>query len=653
MCPPTVNSSSDMAANVSTGVALVASPPNAASEAQIETLIRELTAIRAELLAAERQIAPLLSALHENHRQSARNLWHYMAMRHHDIRPLQEQLAALGLSSLGRAESHVLASIDAVLRLLHLLAGQAPSSSSTSPQTSEAIGAGIDYAAGKRLLVQKTEALLGGKPFRRTVRIMVTMPGEAATDYRLVRQMVVNGMDCMRINCAHDGPQAWEGMIANLRQAERELGRSCQVLMDIAGPKLRTGPLTGTPQIIKWRPGHKDPGQTVARIWLTADQSGAQTPEKADACLPLSGEGVSHLRVGDLLEFIDTEGARCTLQLMEEIDGCWWGESAQRARVASGTPLRICAASEEPRAATELWVADLPPVEKPLRLHVGDTLLLTRDLEPGEAAVYSDNGILLRPAHIACLPPSIVSQVRPGDRIWLDDGKIGGVVQDVAADYFAVEITRTRGKNVKLGAEKGINLPDTPLHIAALTAKDVADLEFILTHADMVGYSFVQSVEDVEALLDQLARAVGRQPGIVLKIETPRAFAALPQLLLTAMRAERVGVMIARGDLAVECGYERMAEVQEEVLWLCEAAHVPVIWATQVLENVAQIGLPSRAEITDAAMGVRAECVMLNKGPYIVEAICTLDDILRRMETHQSKKSQMLRELHAWSGERK
>jgi len=79
--------------------------------------------------------------------------------------------------------------------------------------------------------------------------------------------------------------------------------------------------------------------------------------------------------------------------------------------------------------------------------------------------------------------------------------------------------------------------------------------------------------------------------------------------------------MIARGDLLVEIGYERLAEVQEEILWLCEAAHVPVIWATQVLEGLAQKGLPSRAEITDAAMGVRAECVMLNKGPHIIEAV--------------------------------
>jgi pyruvate kinase len=77
-----------------------------------------------------------------------------------------------------------------------------------------------------------------------------------------------------------------------------------------------------------------------------------------------------------------------------------------------------------------------------------------------------------------------------------------------------------------------------------------------------------------------------------------------------------------------------------------EAAHLPVIWATQVLEGLAKSGKPSRAEITDAAMGERAECVMLNKGPHIIEAIQTLDDILLRMQGHQQKKSALLRRLH-------
>jgi pyruvate kinase len=162
----------------------------------------------------------------------------------------------------------------------------------------------------------------------------------------------------------------------------------------------------------------------------------------------------------------------------------------------------------------------------------------------------------------------------------------------------------------------------------------------------MVGLSFVQRPADVEQAQAELARHDGQDLGIVLKIETRAAFENLPDLLLTAMRSPRVGVMIARGDLAVELGYERMAEVQEEILWLAEAAHVPLIWATQVLESMAKRGLPSRAEITDAAMGERAECVMLNKGPHILEAVDALDDILLRMEAHQNKKRSMLRRLH-------
>jgi len=131
----------------------------------------------------------------------------------------------------------------------------------------------------------------------------------------------------------------------------------------------------------------------------------------------------------------------------------------------------------------------------------------------------------------------------------------------------------------------------------------------------------------------------------VLKIETRKAFEKLPLLMLAAMRSACVGVMIARGDLAVECGYERTGELQEEIMWIAEAAHLPVIWATQVLENLAKKGKHSRAEITDAAMAERAECVMLNKGPYIVDAVKVLHDILRRMESHQAKKTALLRPL--------
>ena len=133
-------------------------------------------------------------------------------------------------------------------------------------------------------------------------------------------------------------------------------------------------------------------------------------------------------------------------------------------------------------------------------------------------------------------------------------------------------------------------MPDTDLPISALTDRDVADMSAVVELADMVEMSFVRNPSDVEQLLDEFSRLGDDSLGIVLKIETRQAFEHLPQLLLTAMRRPRVGVMIARGDLAVECGYERLAELQEEILWLCEAAHLPVIWATQVLEQLAKTG---------------------------------------------------------------
>jgi pyruvate kinase len=279
-------------------------------------------------------------------------------------------------------------------------------------------------------------------------------------------------------------------------------------------------------------------------------------------------------------------------------------------------------------------------------LKLGDTLILTRSQEPGRPAVHDDEGRLIRPAQIGISLAEFFDSVRPGEPIWLDDGKIGGTIRTVAPETVSVEITQARPSGEKLGAEKGINVPESVLRLPALTKEDLEALKFVVKNADLVGYSFVRSEADVLELQSRLAElGADEKLGIVLKIETREGFDQLPALLLAAMRSRAVGVMIARGDLAVECGYQRLAEVQEEILWISEAAHVPVIWATQVLESLAKNGIPSRSEITDAAMGERAECVMLNKGPYIVTAVRILDDILRRMQAHHEKKRSMLRKL--------
>jgi pyruvate kinase len=111
------------------------------------------------------------------------------------------------------------------------------------------------------------------------------------------------------------------------------------------------------------------------------------------------------------------------------------------------------------------------------------------------------------------------------------------------------------------------------------------------------------------------------------------------------MKRPKIGVMIARGDLAVEIGFERISEVQNQILWLCEAAQIPVIWATQVLDTMAKKGMATRAEISDATISAQAECVMLNKGPFIVEATKTLKNVLQRMEAHSQKSKNTLRAL--------
>ena len=296
-------------------------------------------------------------------------------------------------------------------------------------------------------------------------------------------------------------------------------------------------------------------------------------------------------------------------------------------------------------ASANRTIGDLPPLEPAIRLAPGDTLTLTKGLVPGRPASVDRSGQVLTPASIGCSLPQVFDDVRAGEPIWFDDGRIGGLIDRVDTNHLSVRITQAPVTGGLLRSDKGISLPESNLRVPALTPKDIDDLAFVVEHADMVALSFASSADDVELLQEHMTRLGNRQPAIVLKIETRRGFEQLPDMLMAAMKMPCAGVMIARGDLAVECGFERLAEVQEEILWISEAAHVPVIWATQVLETLAKHGIASRAEITDAAMGHRAECVMLNKGPHIVTAVRMLDDILKRMQAHHTKKSSMLREL--------
>jgi pyruvate kinase len=595
-------------------------------------LLRALTTIRSDMVELADRTLDGAKAIDPAFTASARNFLHYLALRRRDLRSLQLRLEALGVSSLGRAESHVLATVDAVIRVLSEVAGSpVPGGNGDGP---------LDFDEGYRLLEAHAAALLGSHPTNRTVRIMVTVPSEAVTDATLIHRLLDAGMDCMRINCAHDDQAAWARMIQHLRRAEQALGRSCRILMDLAGPKLRTGPMEPGPAVVKFRPRRDQLGRVVApaRVWLTDDPDRHKPPVEADAVLPVPEEWLADLVAGERIRFKDSRDARRRLTVVDIAREGVWTEGKKTAYVVPGTLLLRKGRSPAP-------VGELPPPETVIPLQRGDELILTRDLIPGRATTRDSQGRVLTPATIGCSLPEIFDDVEIGERILFDDGRICGSIGEILADRLRIRITETRIGGDRLRADKGINLPDSELKLSAITAKDLEDLPFVAEHADIVGLSFVNQAADVRTLRKQLDTLGDHQHAILLKIETRRAFENLPAMLLAAMEGPTAGVMIARGDLAVECGFERLAEVQEEILWICEAAHLPVIWATQVLETLAKTGMPSRAEITDAAMGNRAECVMLNKGPEIIAAVEALDNILRRMETHQAKKRPLMREL--------
>jgi len=337
----------------------------ALTEATLEELRQELLALRADLVAHAAELHAMLDKVHPRHQASARNLLHYLALRRRDLRPLQLRLAALGLSSLGRAESHVLATLDAVLAILHRLCEQPwePPSDEASAAVSFASST-VSFATGPRLLAEHAQALLGPPDPQRGVRIMVTMPSEAADQYSLIHDLLRQGMNAMRINCAHDDVPEWQRMIAHLRRAEQALGRSCQVVMDLGGPKLRTGPVEPGPAVVRVKPNRNEYGQVSApaRIWLTSNEGPARAPSAADAQLRVPGAWLRQLVPGDDLRLIDARDSNRVFRVVDATAGGCWAECRKTAYLAPGTVLRL-ARSENDDPLREAILGELPARE--------------------------------------------------------------------------------------------------------------------------------------------------------------------------------------------------------------------------------------------------------------------------------------------------
>ncbi|MEO0900565.1 MAG: pyruvate kinase [Bacteroidota bacterium] len=576
-----------------------------------------------EVNAHEHKNGELLAEVCPQYLESAKNLLHYSLVRTYDLREIQTDLKQLGLSRLANAEGNILESLINTHNLLKLMLHE-----DEAFEQNEQLGIG----KGKKRLEEHTDALFSDANKNRRVRIMVTMPTEASIDYELVLEMVKNGMDCARINCAHDSPEVWKKIVEHIRKASNVCGTEVKIAMDLAGPKIRTGALAEGPRVQKFRPKRNDEGivQSPATVVLIPKEKENRTSSE----IPVALEWIQLVQMGDKFTVEDTRGKTRKLVVSAIEENQVFLHSMKTVYLKTGMPL----IPKRPSLSKGI-IGEIPPVEQSIEVRTDDILLVKGDNSIGALPEFDSEGNLTQPGSISCMPSSLVTKVKEGEPILFDDGKIEGSIQKVHKNYFEVKIVKARENGSRLKSEKGINFPTLDLGYSGLTEKDKEDLKFIAEYVDIVNFSFVNTEKDVEELLEALeSLGVKDKMGIVLKIETRFAYRNLMEILLKAMKTGPVGVMIARGDLALEVGWENMGKVQEEILSICSAAHVPVVWATQVLEGLAKKGLPSRSEITDVASSLRAECVMLNKGPYINEAISLLDKTLESMEKLHSKK---------------
>lgn len=591
-------------------------------------MIREIEEIIFTITDRIERKQEILEGVHRLHQKSALNLIQYLTFRKKDHRKLQQRLGYLGMSRLARAEAHIMFSLKRNRLILHQLIHQKPKALKKARE--------VSIKKSEKYLVRNTLELLGHRSRGRRLRIMVTFPSEAADNYELVDQLVASGMNCARINCAHDDEEAWLKMINHVKRASEKYKRNVKVSMDLAGPKIRTGSILPGPKVKKFVPERDEFGRVIepATMTLTTSKFLNDLPN----AIAIDDEYLEKINTGDHIIVKDTRKSKRKIIITSKSENFCNAITNDTTYLARDIRMK--------HGRNSFPIRDIVPLEQVLVLKKGDTLLLYKDDSPGRPAVYDDEGNVLEHARISCTFPEIFTSIKLREPIYFDDGKIGGVITKIEEDKVWVEITTARQSGSKLKADKGINLPKSEINFRGLTEKDRKDLEFVAVHADIVNFSFVNSPEDVEELHEVLRSLdVYGKLGVIYKIETQRAYNNIADIMIKAMKTHPIGIMIARGDLAVETGWDQIGIIQKEILAICNAAHIPVIWATQVLENLAKKGLPSRSEITDAVTSLKAECVMLNKGPYIDETIGLLNKILQDMEEFQSKNAPMLPEL--------
>lgn len=604
-------------------------------------LKHKLDALVAAMKQAEERGVAQQPAVITEQLPSLRNFIHYLALRQKDVRSLQLELADLGLSSFGRSEGYVMGSLQAISDRINDALLHHKTVQSATPLPLPLPLSPLSWKRSESILHKNTRKIFGPKPENRHVYIMVTAPQVGLANEGWFDQLLDAGMNILRLNAAHESIDGIFQLFQMARKRAQLKKKPLKILVDVPGPKLRTESINPGIPILKLRPARAVDGRVTKPAWVEIHTS-------QDTLNPFSTEPQllmtesRDLAVGTTLSFRDLRNKKRTMIVIEQLRSeqpayrCLLNHTAY---LSPQTHIRWNPKPNGNGPTKKLrgilthneyvpWSAKVP---------VGGLFGLVRE---GITLDQMPQGLRNLPVMGTC--DAIFEALALNTSVIFDDGKIVTQVCQVYPEGVILRVDQAIKGFARLRAAMGINLPGVNLKLPALSPEDLTLIDAVKDHVDLLGISFVRSVADMDAVKE----AIGTSPvPLMIKVETHSGFQNLPEILLSILGQRNISVMIARGDLAVECGFERLAEVQEEILWLCEAAHIPVVWATQVLETLAKTGIPTRAEITDAAMSVRAECVMLNKGQYIANAVKSLDSILMRMEAHQYKKRQLYRPL--------
>ena len=253
-------------------------------------------------------------------------------------------------------------------------------------------------------------------------------------------------------------------------------------------------------------------------------------------------------------------------------------------------------------------------------------------LHPGESLTLTSEDVVGNSQRVSMSFERLPQVVKPGDRLFLNDGLVQLVVESVAGNDVRCKVA----VGGELRSRKGLNLPGIDLGISAFTDHDRSCLQFALEHGvDAVSQSFVEKAADIEAVR-AAAKAIGKSPFLIAKIERSDALKHFDEILAAAD-----GIMVARGDLGVEVPIEEMAILQKQLIGKASLAGKPVITATQMLESMVSSRLPTRAESTDVANAILdgTDCIMLSGesavGKYPEEAVTMLAKIAAYTEAHR------------------